>query len=126
MPFAQTPSYQPSPTRYSDGSWRVFYSALEPETADAERGFWCLRELQSDPPEIRQFHYRELRCQFAGQVYDLRPQIEAWPFLVGKQEDYPRCQEVARTAIADNLDGLYVRQRGGKVGQQFRSSSRAR
>lgn len=107
MPFAQTPGYQPSPTRYSDGSWRVFYSALEPDTADAERGYWCLRELQSEPPQTRRFHYRELSCLFVGEIFDLRTKIETWPFLVGDQDDYPKCQEVARAAIADNIDGLY-------------------
>ena len=62
-PFEINPSYRPSPTRFSDGNWRVFYSALEVETAEKERGYWCSREIQSDPPAQRHFHYRELRCR---------------------------------------------------------------
>src|SRR5262245_2775764 len=54
-PFREDTTYKPLSTRFSDSSWRVFYSALEPETADAERAHWCRKEAQSTPPTSRRF-----------------------------------------------------------------------
>lgn len=60
-PFAVNPvtPFKPDPTRYSDGSWRVFYSAIEPETAQEEKAYWCRRSLVADSSGPRQFHFRE-------------------------------------------------------------------
>jgi RES domain len=105
-PFEQNPSYRPGPTRFSDGTWRVFYSALEVETAEAERGYWCLREIQSDPPAQRHFHYRELRCRLQGEAFDVKAKLADWPFLIGDHPAYPQCQNVARAAVQENADAL--------------------
>ncbi|MGA7070403.1 RES family NAD+ phosphorylase [Bradyrhizobium sp.] len=116
MPFELNPSYRPSPTRFSDGTWRVFYSALEVETAEKERGYWCLREIQSDPPALRHFHYRELRCRLQGEAYDVKAKLADWPFLVGDHSAYAQCQNVARAAIQADADALIApsaRKNGG-------------
>jgi hypothetical protein len=98
-PFAApSASFVPSPTRFSDGTWRVFYSALEPETCEKEVGEWCRRTLQSLPPASQRFYYRELRCSLNGRGYDLRPMKEPWLFLTGGVDTYPECQELAREA----------------------------
>jgi hypothetical protein len=96
-PFREDTAYRQPPTRFSDGSWRVFYSALEPETAERERAHWCRKEAQSRPPTSRRFHYRELRCRLDGNGYDLRPKHADWPFLTG-DTTYPPCQALAREA----------------------------
>jgi RES domain len=105
-PFELNPSYRPNPTRFSDGTWRVFYSALEVDTAEQERGYWCVREIQSDPPAQRHFHYRELRCRLQGEAFDVKAKLADWPFLVGDHSAYPECQSVARTAIEADADAL--------------------
>jgi hypothetical protein len=121
-PFVDDPIYTPSPTRYSDGTWKVFYSALEPETCEAERAYWCFRNVQSDPPATRQFHYREFRCRLNGTGYDLRPMRDKWPFLTGDTSTYPKCQDVARearTALASALLCPSARHKDGTTAPVF-------
>lgn len=96
-PFRDDLTYKPNATRYSDGTWRVFYSALEPETAETERGHWCSKNAQSSPPAVRRFHYRQLRCRLNATGYDIRPKQADWPFLTG-DSTYPPCQAVAKEA----------------------------
>jgi hypothetical protein len=42
-PFEPKPQLTPQPTRFSDGTIRVFYSALEADTAEVEVQDWYLR-----------------------------------------------------------------------------------
>jgi hypothetical protein len=98
-PFFEDPSYTPRPTRFSDSTWRVFYSALELETAEHERGHWCGKEAQPKPATLRRFHFRQLRCRVNGSGYDLRPKRMEWPFLTG-DDTYPPCQALAKEAKA--------------------------
>lgn len=110
--------YTPPPTRFTDGSWKVFYSAIEPETCEAERGYWCARELQSNPPTSQRFYFRELRCRANGTGFDVRPMQEEWPFLTGDDSSYPKCQELAREARVAKADALLcpsARRAGGST-----------
>jgi hypothetical protein len=107
-PFQDDPttSYKLRPTRFSDGTWKVFYSALETETAEAEMAYWCRRELQSEPPGLLRLYYRELKCHLRGKGYDLRPMRPEWPFLTGEVENYSECQAVARKAKEAQADAM--------------------
>jgi hypothetical protein len=105
-PFADKSDYKPISTRFSDGTWRVFYSALDPETCEKEVGHWCLRNMQSDPPVLRRFFYREFSCRLNARAYDLRPMRDKWPFLTGDVSTYPKCQDLAREARATNADAM--------------------
>jgi hypothetical protein len=99
-PFEHDPNFIRPPTRFSDGSWPVFYSAIEPETAEKERAHWCRREIQPQPPErIHRFHYRQLRCRVRGKGFDVRPKINEWIFLAGEDSAYPDCRSLAQEAI---------------------------
>ena len=100
-PFVKDPSFAPKPTRYSDGSWRVFYSAIEQETAQEEWAYWCKRRLLPNSCP-QKFHYRELRCRVSGPGYDLRPRHPEWSFLTGDEYCYPQCQAVAKEAMGAN------------------------
>jgi hypothetical protein len=104
-PFINNANYKPSVTRFSDGSWRVFYSALEPETAEQERAHWCRKNAQSNPTAVQRFHYRELRCRLDGHGYDLRPKREDWPFLTG-DETYPPCNALAAEARTNGAHAM--------------------
>jgi len=125
-PFERNPSYRPNPTRFSDGTWRVFYSALEVDTAEAERGHWCIQEIQSDPPATRHFHYRELRCRLQGEAFDVKAKLHDWPFLVGDRSAYPQCQNVALSAIQADADALIApsaRREGGTTIPVFKRAA---
>jgi hypothetical protein len=103
-PFSDDVTYKPKPTRFSDSSWKVFYGALEPETCAAEVGSWCVRNMQSDPPTLRRFYYREFFCRLDGSGFDLRPMKHTWLFLTGDVTSYPQCQDLAREARAKPVD----------------------
>jgi RES domain len=120
-PFRTDPSYRPSATRLSDSNWRVFYSALEQDTAEAERAHWCKKNAQSLPPAVRRFHYRQLRCRLNGQGYDVRPQRTAWPFLTG-DNTYPQCQALAAEAKERRANAMLcpsARRQGGTTTPVF-------
>ena len=99
-PFAEKPagSYIKKATRFSDGSWKVFYGALERETCVAEVGSWCLRNMQSAPPAPRRFYYREFRCRVNTSGFDVRPKKAEWPYLTGDVSSYAECHALAREA----------------------------
>jgi hypothetical protein len=125
-PFEETPTFRPRPTRYSDGSWRVFYSALEVDTAEQERGYWCVQEIQTEPPAQRHFHYRHLRCRFRGEAFDVKAKLADWPFLIGDRSAYPQCQDVARSAIQADADALIApsaRRAGGTTIPVFKRAA---
>lgn len=115
-PFAA--DYTPPPTRFTDGTWKVFYSAIEPETCEAERGYWCARELQPNPRTPQRFHFREMRCRVTGPGFDVRPMQGEWPFLTGDDSTYPKCQELAQEARGAKADAMLcpsARRAGGST-----------
>ncbi len=91
-------------TRFSDGSFPVFYSSLEPETAEAEVKHWFLKNV-SEPTKRRTAYYSRVSCRFDGSTKDLRPALVNWPGLV-HDSDYSFCNEVGAEAFATGLDGL--------------------
>lgn len=93
-------------SRYSDGSIRVFYSSLERETAEAEVRHHIRRTLTSNATTQRTIYYQRFSCRFSGTTKDLRVMHHEWPWLTG--EDVSLCNDVAREAIAQRLDGLLV------------------
>lgn len=85
-------------TRYSDGSFAVFYSALDAETAEAEVRHWSTRAG-------RRAWYQRFACDFTGSVKDLRPKRKAWPGLT-HGSDYGLCNKLGVEAKKKSLDGL--------------------
>lgn len=107
-PLRFDPSYKPAPTRFSDGSWRVFYGALDWETAEAEVGYHVLKAVERS---VHTLFYHRMECILDGVGYDLRPQATVWPFLTNpvEAEAYPACQALAREARAAGADGFLAR-----------------
>lgn len=104
-PFADKPFNKSSQTRFSDGTLRVFYSALEPETAEREIRHWYLKPiLEGQVRPVRVF-YRLAKCSFGGQVKDLRPKVAEWPFLIA-DGGYPECNAIGAEAAGAGLAGL--------------------
>lgn len=68
-------------TRFSDGSFPVFYSSLDSATTEAEVRHWAPAFLGG--PGRPKTQYRWLfRCTFEGVERDLRPHTKTWPDLV--------------------------------------------
>ena len=93
-------------TRYSDGTFPVFYSSLAPETAEAEVGYW-LPVVMGRPKTARTIYYLRLECTFSGREKDLRAKVSAWPNLV-HEADYTFCNQLGAEARKLGLDALVV------------------
>ena len=101
-PFKPKRAYR-RPTRFSDGSFPVFYSSLSADTAEAELGHWLPRYL-GRPEAPRTAYYQRFSCSFAGTEKDLRDKLADWPGLVS--DDYTFCNRLALDARQQDLDGL--------------------
>lgn len=91
-------------TRYSDGSFPVFYSALEVETAKAEITYW-FRRFVGSPADPRTAFYSRFSCEFDGKVKDVRPKKTEWSDLT-HDTDYTFCNGLAAEAKDESLDAL--------------------
>ena len=94
-------------TRFSDGSFPVFYSALAAETAEAEVAHWFRKEYAGKPQGDRKVYYQGFRCTFQGLEKDLRPKARDWPDLV-HDSDYSFCNQLGAEARDRGIDGLVV------------------
>jgi hypothetical protein len=107
-PFAPKPQLEArkiAATRFSDGSLRVFYSSLEPETAELEVVHWYADAAIGNSGRVA--YYNRIRCRFRGSAAELRPRARDWPFLIDDgSEAYARCQALAREAIELRIDGF--------------------
>lgn len=91
-------------SRFSDGSFPVFYSSLEPETAEDEVRY-SFRKYAGKPTSSRTAYYSRFSCRFDGSVKDLRPRQADWPDLT-HDSDYGFCNGLGAEAEAADLDGL--------------------
>ena len=98
------PKRNRKPTRFSDGSFPVFYSSLDSETAEAEVRHWA-PTVMGRPRQPRTTYYWLFRCTFEGDEKDLRPQIGTWPHLIHKS-DYTFCNQLGAEAVQLKVDGL--------------------
>ena len=94
-------------TRYSDGSYLVFYSALDPTTAEAEVAHWFRKDFGGRPQGQRSAYYQCFTCLFEGEEKDLRGKQSEWPDLV-HDSDYTFCNRIGAEAVRLELDGLVV------------------
>ena len=94
-------------TRYSNGSYPVFYSSLDPETAKAEVSHWFRKVFGGSPQGQRSAYYQRFTCLFEGEEKDLRDKQSEWPDLV-HDSDYTFCNRIGAEAVWLELDGLVV------------------
>ena len=112
-------------TRYSDGSYLVFYSALDPKTAEAEVAHWFRKSFGGRPQGQRSAYYQCFTCLFEGEEKDLRGKQSEWPDLV-HDSDYTFCNRIGAEAVRLELDGLVVpsaRQENGSNLPVFKRSA---
>ena len=91
-------------SRYSDGSFPVFYGSLEITTAHAEVRY-RLSMCGGSPTRKRRAYFQQFQCTFRGKEKDLRPRLGDWPDLV-HGSDYSFCNQLGAEAYRIGLDGL--------------------
>ena len=92
-------------SRFSDGSFAVFYCSTEPETAEAEvRHHYCAK-YSGKPSGERPAWHQGFTCDFDGSVKDLRKKQAAWPDLTHDSE-YQFCNKLGAEAKKASLDAL--------------------
>lgn len=94
-------------TRFSDGSFPVFYSALALETAETEVAYWFRRSYAGKPQSKRTAYYQGFRCAFEGLEKDLRSKVLDWPDLM-HDSNYSLCNRLGAEARDRTIDGLVV------------------
>ncbi|MCC7046364.1 MAG: RES family NAD+ phosphorylase [Alphaproteobacteria bacterium] len=105
-PLRDDPTFRPSPSRFSDGSWRVFYSAVDWPTAEAEIGYHVIKAAEG-VPDATPTYFQCLECAVAGPNYDIREHAATWKFLTDPSESsYPKCQELAAEARRNKSSAL--------------------
>lgn len=124
-PFTPKPQLEArriTPTRFSDGSLRVFYSSLELETAELEVLHWYADAAFGSTPRV--VFYNRLRCRMQGPAVDLRPVASDWSFLIEDgDEAYARCQALAREGVERDVAAFLTpsaRRRSGTNAPVFR------
>lgn len=95
---------KPERSRFSDGTFPVFYSSLDIETAEAESKHH-LPQYAGRPEHSRTMFFRRFSCRFEGVEKDLRPKLGEWPDLV-HPSDYTFCNRLGGEARASRVDGL--------------------
>ena len=105
-PFGPTlkPRRTPRESRFSNGSFPVFYSSLESRTTDAEVKY-RIPSFVGNPACPRTMYYRRIRCKFDGRVKDLRDKQRDWPELTHKS-DYRFCNKLGAEAIKFRINAF--------------------
>jgi hypothetical protein len=93
--------------RFGDGSYGIYYSALEDGTCVEEIRHHYQLEFEQFP-HPRYFHL--LTCDFAGLALVLIGHEGRYPNLISSSDaGYPFCQELAGEARRGGVDALYTR-----------------
>ena len=114
----------PQGSRFSDGSYGVFYCARKRDTAIAETQYHAaLFMAATDEPPMR-LQMRLYSVQAKGKVADLRQASQAEPRIVDP-DDYAYAQGIGRTLRAQGAQGILypsVRHPGGECLAAFRTT----
>ncbi|MHB1354173.1 MAG: RES family NAD+ phosphorylase [Thiobacillus sp.] len=106
----------PQGSRFSDGSYGVFYCARKRDTAIAETRHHSARFMQAtrEPPMRLQMRLYSVRAR--GEAVDLRVASRSDPRIVDP-DDYSHTQAIGRSLRADGAQGIVypsVRHPGGE------------
>jgi len=102
-PFRRKRKFR-SQSRFSDGSFPVFYSSLDVTTAEAEVRHW-FPQFSGQPRGSRTGYYQRFSCEFEGVEKDLRPKIDQWPDLI-HDTDYTFCNQLGAEAERTEVDAF--------------------
>ena len=85
----------PEGSRFSDGSYGVFYAARELETAVAETAFHRERFMRATDQSRMELDMRVYAVELDGRLHDLRGRAASFP-LVYSRDSYGPAQELAK------------------------------
>jgi hypothetical protein len=100
QPFTRLPL---DGSRFTDGSFSVYYSALERDTAHIEAHDYFRKLVLDGATTFRVAYYRCISCHFAGRVIDLRSSGFEWLTTISGENE---CRSAAREARANSIDGF--------------------
>ena len=112
----------PSGSRFSDGTYGVFYAANSLATAIAETRHHRERFMRATDQPRMELDMRAYRVDLEGDLHDLRGQMAAQP-LVYDPDNYAAGQQLGRALHQDGSDGIAydsVRWTGGECAAVFR------
>ena len=112
----------PEGSRFSDGTFGVFYAAVDLETAVAETRYHRERFMRATDQEHMELDMRVYLVDLVGDLHDLRGQQETYP-LVYDDTNYAAAQHLARGLRQSGANGIAydsVRRKGGECAAVFR------
>lgn len=112
----------PEGSRFTDGTFGVFYAAVDLETAIAETKHHRERFMRATEQEHIELDMRVYVVDLVGDLHDLRGQQEAYP-LVYHETNYATAQHLARDLRQSGSHGIAydsVRREGGECAAVFR------
>ena len=112
----------PEGSRFSDGSYGVFYAARELETAIAETAFHRERFMRATDQSRMEVDMRVYAVDLDGALHDLRGRAASFP-LVYSRDSYGPAQELAKQLRDEGSDGLVydsLRRERGECAAVFR------
>ena len=122
--FIMAPFVYPVPSRFTDGSFGVFYAGLEEVTAITEVAWHRERFMASTGQIPMALEHQVLRAAVTGSLADIRGREKEWPQLYDPDPDrYPAAQAWAVARRGEGLDGVAyssVRRSGGSCAALFR------
>jgi len=95
----------PQGSRFSDGSYGVFYCARKRDTAIAETRYHAALFMAATREPSMRLQMRLLTVEAGGKVADLRQASEAEPRIVDP-DDYAYPQSIGRTLRAEGARGI--------------------
>jgi hypothetical protein len=95
----------PSGSRFSDGSYGVFYAAKEKETAIAETRFHSEKFLQATNEEPTYVQMRLYRVQIKGEIIDLGSYAKRHPDILSPTS-YAASQAIGKSLHEQNVNGI--------------------
>lgn len=112
----------PEGSRFTDGTYGVFYAANDLETAIAETVYHRERFMHATAQAHMELDMRVYLVDLDGYLHDLRGQASAYP-LIYHNENYAAGQYLARTLRKDGSNGIAygsVRRDSGECVAVFR------
>jgi hypothetical protein len=104
----------PDGSRFSDGSFGVFYAAKEKSTAIAETSYHQAKFMRATKERAMQLQMRAYHVEVEGRLHDIRRLPMSDPIY--DPNSYAHSQAYAKTMRASGSEGIYyksVRAKGG-------------
>src|SRR5262249_54906972 len=97
------------PTRFSDGSYAVFYAAQTRDTWEEEMAYHREQDALKDEEKRFPVHMWAFHCDVNGSIVNLRPKHSEWPWLTSVETCNPECLKLGKEAIvAGDIDSFHA------------------